>query len=82
MVAHRITLNSGETVTLDLSGKGMEEKRDSASFELVLCKRDKLGNKQGGKRSVYRGDNPRAVEATFLKGMSKAEKKKDLYSVA
>ena len=81
MVAMNVTLASGEQMTLNLSGGGMERKWDLASFELVLCNRDKLGNKVGGKRSVYRGDNPKAVEATFLKGMSKQEKKKDLYAV-
>jgi len=48
---------------------------------LVMHARDLEGNKLPSKRRVYRGDNPRAVEATFLKTLSEKEKASDVYAI-
>jgi hypothetical protein len=69
-----ITLDTGEKLALELSGFGMQVKEDAPRFEVVL--RDKNDR---GKKRVYRGGNPRAVEAVFLNSRSEAEKKNDVY---
>ena len=74
-----ITLNSGERLDLNIGGHGLVKKQKPASFELTLCPRDHQGNKTGPAKHVYRGSNPAAVEACFLKGLSEVEKKVDVY---
>ena len=75
-MSHIVPLRNGGSAILTLG----EVVRVAPSFELHLCKRDLLGKKSDEMRRVYRGDNPRAVEATFLGGMSAKERKKDLYA--
>jgi hypothetical protein len=75
-----VTLSTGEKVELALSGEACTIKQPTRKFELVLCERDAEGKKTAKKRQVYRGDNPRAVEATFLKGLSDKEKEVDVYA--
>jgi len=48
-------------------------------FELALCPRNANGEKVGEAQLLYRGNNPAAVEAVFLRNASKKEKKVDLF---
>lgn len=79
MQATRIQLASGESMELKLGGLVLKER--PASFELVMCERDRLGNRLESRKRVYRGDHGPAVEATFLKGLSNAEKAVDVYAI-
>ena len=76
-----LTFDDGTTVELNLSGYGLTPAQPSASFEVVMCKRDKAGNKTNVTETVYRGENPAAVEATFLKSLSNKEKQSDVYKL-
>jgi hypothetical protein len=74
-----IQLASGEKMELRLGGLLVKER--PASFELVMCERDRFGRRTNVKRRAYRGDHAPAVEATFLKALSEVEKVEDVYAV-
>ena len=72
-----VKFNNGGSAILTLG----DTVKAAPAFELHLCKRDKLGKRFDQKSRVYGGDNPAAVEATFLRGLSNVEKKKNLYTI-